>query len=69
MSLQERTKQRRKRIVVGRTNGYDEAELWDLKYWQSLSPEARLDAYVAIRNDVELVQAARDRDRGGEKTD
>jgi hypothetical protein len=33
---------------------------WDLDYWQSMTPEERLSALVAIRRDVELVEAGRD---------
>ena len=59
MTLNERARERRKRIVTGRSRSYDEAELWDLKYWQSLTPAERLEAYMAIRRDVEVVQSSR----------
>ena len=36
-----------------------DAERWDLKFWQEQSPEDRLSALVAIRNDVAKVEAAR----------
>ena len=62
MTPEERANERRQRMVMGRSHSYKEAELWDLKYWQSLSPEARLEAYMAIRQDVEKVNAAREQD-------
>ncbi len=46
-------------MVVNRAKNFDEAERWDLEFWQSRSPEERLSALVAIRRDVELVKAAR----------
>jgi len=46
-------------MVVHRATGFDDAAAWDLEFWQSQSPEARLSALVAIRRDVELVEAAR----------
>lgn len=59
MSLEERSRERRRRIVVHRASGYQDAEDWDLDFWQSRTPEERLSALVAILRDVELVQAAR----------
>jgi hypothetical protein len=38
---------------------YEDAEAWDLDFWQSQGPEARLSALVAIRREVEMVEAAR----------
>ena len=59
MTLAERSAERRRRIVGHRTRSFAEAELWDLDYWQSVTPEARLSALVAIRRDVALVEAGR----------
>ena len=61
-SLKERSADRRIRIVTNRATSHEEAEAWDLDYWQRLGPEARLSALVAIREDVELAQAARETD-------
>jgi len=47
----------RKRRIVARD--FSDAERWDLDFWQSQTPEARLSAFVAIRNDVAKVLAAR----------
>jgi len=68
MTIQDRAKLRRQRIVTGRSHSHEEAEMWDLRYWQSLSCEQRLDAYMAIRMDVEKVNAARKKDSTASKT-
>ena len=43
-----------------RATSHDDAEAWDLDFWQRRTPEERLSALVAIHRDVELVEAARD---------
>jgi len=58
-SLEERSRERRLRMVAHRTTSFEDAEAWDLEFWQSLTPADRLSALVAIRRDVELVEAAR----------
>jgi hypothetical protein len=60
MSIEERSEQRRRRMVTHRATSWEDAERWDLEFWQSVSPEVRLSALVAIRRDVELVRAGRD---------
>lgn len=42
-----------------RARSFADAEAWDLDYWQRRTPEERLSALVAIRREVELVEAAR----------
>jgi len=59
VSIAERTKQRKQRIVSNRSHSFEEAEHWDLEFWQKQSPEARLSALVAIRRDVLKVAASR----------
>ena len=59
MSLEDRSRERRKHIVAHRAASFEEAEAWDLEFWQRRTPEERLSALVAIRRDVELVQAGR----------
>lgn len=59
MSIEARSKERRKRMVVNRAGSFEEAEAWDLEFWQSQTPEDRLSALVAIHRDVELVLASR----------
>jgi len=50
-----------------RAASFADAEAWDLDYWQRRTPDERLSALMAIRRDVELVEAARDEagSRGG----
>jgi hypothetical protein len=60
MSIEERSAERRKRMVAHVASSFEDAERWDLEYWQSKTPEERLSALVAIRRDVEMVQAGRD---------
>jgi len=59
MGLEERTATRRKRIVAHRAADFKDAENWDLDFWQSRTPEQRLSALVAIRQDVMKVEQAR----------
>jgi hypothetical protein len=62
-TLEERCRLRRDRVVAHRTSSYADAEAWDLDFWQSQTPEARLSALVAIRREVEMVEAAREASR------
>lgn len=65
-TLEERSRERRRRIVGNRAASFEEAEAWDLAYWQQRTPQERLSALVAIRRDVELAEAARRAaERGG----
>jgi hypothetical protein len=66
-TLEERSAERRKRIVANRAFSHDEAESWDLDFWQRVGPEARLSALVAIREDVDLAVEARTSNRSGRK--
>lgn len=59
MSLEERSRLRRSRIVAHRATSFQDAEAWDLDFWQRCTPEERLSALVAIRRDVELVESSR----------
>ena len=59
MSLEERSRLRRRRIVAHRATSFQDAEAWDLDFWQRCTPEERLSALVAIRRDVELVESSR----------
>jgi hypothetical protein len=59
-TLEERSRERRARLVAHRAASFAEAEAWDLDYWQRRSPQERLSALVALRRDVELAQAARE---------
>ncbi len=42
-----------------RASTFEEAERWDLEFWQAQTPEDRLSALVAIRRDVALAEQAR----------
>lgn len=64
-SIEERSKERRRRMVAHRAQSFEEAERWDLEFWQSVSPEERLSALVAIRRDVEMVEAGKVREGEG----
>ena len=67
MGLKERSQERRKRIVGNKANSFEEAEQWDLEFWQNVGPEGRLSALVAIHRDLELIErgkASRPLDEG-----
>ena len=42
-----------------RATSFADAERWDLLFWQEQTPEDRLSALVAIRNDIRKVEQAR----------
>jgi len=56
MTFEERSADRRRRIVGNRAESFAEAEAWDLANWQSRTPEERLSALIAIRRDAEPVR-------------
>ena len=56
MNLKQRSLARQRRIVAHRTKSFVEADRWDLEFWQKQTPEARLSALVAIREDVRRVK-------------
>lgn len=47
-----RAEERRARIVAHRADSWADAEKWDLEFWQRQSPQDRLSALVALRNDI-----------------
>ena len=59
MGIEERSEARRARMMAHRAADFDDAERWDLEFWQRLTPQQRLSALVAIRRDVEKALAAR----------
>jgi len=59
MGMKERAAERRSRIIAHRATNFEEAEKWDLDFWQHQSPEQRLSALVAIRRDVDKVMKGR----------
>jgi hypothetical protein len=56
MSIEERSRERKKRLIAHISHGFEEAERWDLEYWQSLPPASRLSALVAIRRDIDKIK-------------
>ena len=60
MGMKERRELRKKRMVVYRARDFADAERWDLEFWQKQSPDTRLSALVAIRNDVIKVIGSRE---------
>jgi hypothetical protein len=56
MKRRERSALRRRRIVAHRTKSFVDADAWDLEFWQRQTPEARLSALVAIREDIRRVE-------------
>lgn len=44
MGMKERAAARRSKMVAYRATSFEEAEAWDLDFWQSRSPEERLSA-------------------------
>ena len=54
--IEERSAERRKRMVGHVAKNFAEAEAWDLEFWQSLTPQERVAAAGAIQHDVELVE-------------
>jgi len=59
MGLAERSEERRKRMVGHRARNFEDAERWDLEFWQKQTPQMRLEAYRAILRDVEKVKGRR----------
>ncbi len=59
MNLEERSRLRKQRMTAHRANNHDDAELWDLMFWQAQSAEERLSALVRIHKDVEKVMKAK----------
>ncbi|MBM4033692.1 MAG: hypothetical protein FJ291_18190 [Planctomycetes bacterium] len=59
MGLKERSAERRKRIVGHVAHSHEEAEAWDLEFWQSQTPQDRLAALAAIHEDVAKVKGRR----------
>jgi len=60
--MRERSKARRRRMVVHRAADFQDAEQWDLEFWLKQTPQQRLSALVAIRKDILKVRGGRKRD-------
>jgi len=59
MGMRERSEERRKRIVTHVARSHEEAEAWDLEFWQQRTPQERLSALVAIHRDIDRIQQRR----------
>jgi len=68
MGLKERSADRRKRITGHLAKDFDDAEEWDLEFWQRQTPEERLSALVAIHRDIEAIVRGRESARRQRKT-
>jgi hypothetical protein len=55
MTIQQRTEERKRRITGNQATDHADAELWDLIYWQSRTPEERLSALVHIHRDIHQI--------------
>jgi hypothetical protein len=69
MGIKERSAARKAKMVGHRAANFEEAEAWDLDFWQRQSPEQRLSAFVAIRRDVDKVMKARLSKKKAERKD
>ena len=56
MSIRQRARRRRARMVVHRAAGYEDADRWDLEFWQARTPQERLSALVDIHEDIAKVK-------------
>jgi len=54
-AMARRARARRKRIVGHYAKSWEDAEKWDLEFWQKQGPEMRLSALVDLRNELALV--------------
>lgn len=61
MGIKSRSELRRKKIEAYRARNFADAERWDLEFWQKQSPDIRLSALIAIRNDIKKVRDGRKR--------
>ena len=59
MGIKQRSELRKERIVAYRARNFTDAERWDLEFWQKQSPEVRLSALVAIRNDIKKIKRSK----------
>ncbi|REJ85548.1 MAG: hypothetical protein DWQ36_02865 [Acidobacteria bacterium] len=50
---------RRQLIETHSSTSFEEAELWDLEFWQRRTPQERLSALVALHRDLEKVARAK----------
>jgi hypothetical protein len=58
-TLEERSAERRKRMVAHTAHSPEEAEAWDLEFWQSMTPVDRMLAFSSMLDAIELTIRAR----------
>jgi len=63
MGIKERSAERRKRMVGHVAKNFQEAEDWDLDFWQSLTPEERVSVLVDLHETYEKIKQAREHAR------
>ncbi len=63
-AISKRSLARRARMVGNRAHSFQEADDWDLDYWQAQGAKARLSALVALRKEVEIVERAKEQAHG-----
>ena len=56
---EKRAAERRAKMTGNQAQSFQEAEDWDLEFWQKQTPQARLSALVAIHRDVAAIQKAK----------
>ena len=56
MSIKECSEERRKRIVTNVAHSHEEAEDWDLWFWQQRTPQERLSALTIMQRDMERLK-------------
>jgi len=59
MDIKARAEIRRKKISAHIAKDFHDAENWDLEFWIKQTPQERLSALVAIRNDIRKVNPDR----------
>ena len=58
--MERRAQERRDRMVGHLADSFQDADDWDLDFWQKAGAEARLSALVSLRNEVEVIRAAKE---------
>ncbi len=56
MGARNRSISREKRIVANIATSFEEADQWDLEFWQTQTPEDRLAALMSIRDDIAKIR-------------
>jgi hypothetical protein len=58
VAREERARLRRKNIVAHVARDWSDADDWDLEFWFRQTPQQRLSALVALRDDLRAVRGA-----------